>query len=114
MIKLWQERLRIPQNSSYNTEAEKDCILRRELLSYSTINILKIWTPENIIILVLNWECLLYGTVKIPKNADRMTNREDCDQTAHKEQSDLCLHCLLRLSVPILRIFMKQKSTLFA
>ena len=32
-----------------------------------------------------------------PNNADEMANRVDQDQTAPIEQSDLGLHCLLRL-----------------
>ena len=34
------------------------------------------------------------------KDADRMANSIDSDQTAFQEQSDLCLHCLPRSVFP--------------
>ena len=37
-----------------------------------------------------------YSAILRSKDADRITNRVDTDQTAPKEQSDLGLHCLLR------------------
>ena len=39
-------------------------------------------------------------TVMNPKDADRMANSVDPDQTAPQEQSDLGLHCLLRHVCP--------------
>ena len=41
-----------------------------------------------------------------PKDADRIANSVDPDQTAPVEQSDLGLHCLPDLSVQKLRIIM--------
>ena len=35
-----------------------------------------------------------------PKDADRMANSVDSDQTAHREQSDQNLCCLLRHMCP--------------
>ena len=42
-----------------------------------------------------------FSNVMHAEVADRMANIVDPDQTALLEQSDLDLHCLLRLSVPL-------------
>ena len=48
-----------------------------------TVKILKIGTPEIITIIVLQLEQLdFYSAVLCSKDADRITNREDPDQTA--------------------------------
>ena len=41
-----------------------------------------------------------YSAILRSKDADRITNRVDTDQTAPEEQSDLGLHCLLRPICP--------------
>ena len=46
----------------------------------------------------------------LSKDADGMTNSVDPDQTAPKEQSDLGLHCLLDLSVLVLRSYMVNRT----
>ena len=60
-----------------------------------TVKILNIGTPKIITIIVLQLEQLgFYIAVMCSKEADRITNREDPDQTA--------LHCLLRPICPII------------
>ena len=61
----------------------------------STVQILKIGTLNLITIIVLKMEQSFYCAALIcPKHAAGMANSEDPDQTAPKEQSDVCLHCL--------------------
>ena len=55
-------------------------------------------TPKLITVIVLkNGTLLLYNVVISQRDADRMSNSVDPDQTAPKEQSDLGLHSLLRV-----------------
>ena len=53
---------------------------------------------------MLNLNKLVMGhsnhPVMFPKTTDGMANRENSDQTAHYEQSDLGLHCLRRYNCP--------------
>ena len=49
--------------------------------------------------LVLKWSSLVLH-VMYTEDADETVNRGDPDQTAPMEQSDLALHCLLRLICP--------------
>ena len=52
------------------------------LKSQTTVKILKIGTPEIITIIVLQLEQLDFTVQYCLKDADRITNREDPDQTA--------------------------------
>ena len=50
--------------------------------AYSNVIILKIGTPEIITIIVLQFYNGFYSAVLCSKDANRITNREDPDQTA--------------------------------
>ena len=73
--------------------------------SRNTVKILKIGTPEIITIIVLQLEQL---DCTVQYCVQKMQTEHQTEKTLirllHEEQSDLGLHCLLRLTVPIFKI----------
>ena len=96
----------LPENNIKRNQHTRDnsSLPKREILWFRhTVNFLNIRTPQNYCNYPKIWTIWLYHRVMSAKDADRIANTVDPDQTAHRsscEQSDLGQHCLPRPVCP--------------